>query len=364
LLSINRLRILASLSGLAICISPAHSQYDSGNDAPNKNTPVQPSEVAPVTSNPLDDGTGETRIPRPSIDSGVGGGQVQPTIGDTSKEPTPDANAATSSQKDEAPPSQSRFINGGVEQNETITMPGSAKTEKKMALPKLTLEIPKLDKLPPVPKFLQAGATFNDKEAALLPDNVWYRIPDFAAGNWECSEKTITSSVNLLTGKGNFDVKTEEFISELHFGFQQDKKGAFWQFQVDPFMGHSIGPNDVVHYSYVQLIEPISCSENRFVRRCVLTKVEVNDSQLVLSSQQSELIQSLTPLGQDKIREDTLARTFDAMGRPKWQSTSTVVYSMTRPYTAINRKDGKDMREMFRQYLESHNSTNLVPNFD
>lgn len=357
----NRLRILASLSALSICTSPAHSQYDSSSDA-QKNMPLGPSEVAPSgNSKPLDDDTGATRIRRTSSDSSnvVDQGQA---AGDTSKETTQDANAAISAQKDDSQPSQSKFINGGIEQNETITMPGSVQTPKKMALPKLTLEIPKLDKLPPVPKFLQAGAIFNEKEAAPIPDNVWYRIPDFAAGHWQCSEKTITSSVNLLTGKGNFDVRTEEFISELHFGFQRDNKGAFWQFQGDPFMGHSIGPNDVVHYSYVQLIEPISCSENRFVRRCILTKVEVNDSQLVLTSQQSELIQSLTPLGQGKLREDTLARSFDATGLPKWQNTSTVVYSMTRPYKEINRKDGKDMKEMFRQYLISHNMANLLPN--
>jgi hypothetical protein len=241
-------------------------------------------------------------------------------------------------------------------------MPGSAQTLKKMALPKLTLEIPKLDKLPPVPKFLQAGATFNDKEDAVpTPNNVWYRIPSFLAGHWQSTEKTVTSSVNLLTGKSNFNERTEEFIAELHQGFQQDNTGAYWQFQNAPFLGHSIGPNDVVHYSYVQLIQPISCSENRFVRRSILTKAQVNGDQIVRTSQQVELIHSMTPLGSGNVREDTLARTLDSQGRPIWQNTSTVVYSMTRPYSPINRSEGRDMKEMFREYLVSHGMANLVP---
>jgi len=314
------------------------------------------------TQNRPNDSDAGKKIPSIPVDSSNGDEQTQSTAGDTGQGPMQDLSGSSSPQQGDEQHHQSTFLTGGVEQKEVITMPGSAQTLKKMALPKLTLEVPKLAKVPPVPKFLQAGATFNEKEDAVpTPDNVWYRIPRFLAGHWQSAEKTLTSSVNLLTGKSNSDVRTEEFIGELHQGAQQDSTGAYWQFENAPFLGHSIGPNGVAHYSFVQLIEPISCSDDRFVRRVILTKAQVNGSQFVQTSQQVELIQSLTPLGPDNVREDTLARTLDSQGRPKWQNTSTVVYSMTRPYSPINRKDGRDMKEMFRQYLESHGMANLVP---
>ncbi|HEY9755334.1 MAG TPA: hypothetical protein V6C97_09240 [Oculatellaceae cyanobacterium] len=285
--------------------------------------------------------------------------QQQLTTGDTGKSEMQDSDKSTPKNDDVS--SAPHYVTGGVEQKEVVTMPGLPQSGSKPALPKFTIEIPQLDKVPPVPKFLQAGATFSEKaDAVSAPENVWYRIPNFLAAHWQSTEKTVTSSLNLLTGKGDSNARTEKFISEMHQGSQQDNTGAYWQFANAPFLGHSIGPHDVVHYSFVQLIEPVSCSDQRFVRRSILTKAQVNGAQVVQTSQQVELIQSLTPLAPGLIREDTFGRTFDSQGRAIGQTTSTVVFSMTRPYSPVNRKDGKDMKEMFRQFLENHDMANLV----
>jgi hypothetical protein len=286
--------------------------------------------------------------------------QQPPTAGDTSQDTMQKSDNSSPAQagQDNQPPV---VLTGGVDQKELITMPGIAQTAKNMALPKFQLMVPKLDTMPTVPKFLQAGATFNEKDAVVSTNNVWYRIPNFLAGGWQCSEKTVTSSVNLSTGKSNYEPRTEEFISQLHLGFQQDNTGAYWQFENAPFLGHSIGPNDVVHYSYVQLLQPISCSEKKLVRRSVLTKAQVNGDQVVQTSQQSELIQSITPIEPGTVRQDTFARMLNSQGRAVWQNTSTVVFSRTKPYKPIDFSQGRNMKEMFRQYLESHGMANLVP---
>jgi hypothetical protein len=256
-------------------------------------------------------------------------------------------------------PAQTRQLTGGVEQKERITIPASPATSNHKALPELILEVPKLAVVPPVPKFLEAGTTF---EQSLYPKegNVWYRIPKFLAGHWTCSEKTITSTVNLATGKENDTAKIERFISTINQGFQQDSTGQIWHFDLAPFMGHSIGPDNETHYSFVQKIEPLSCTDDKFVRRCILIKAEVNGSDVIKTSKQFELIQALTPFGPDKIREDSISRSIQPDGSG-WRTTSTVIFSLVKPYAPINQNKGRDMNEMFREYLQNNGLSNLVP---
>ncbi|MDR3613291.1 MAG: hypothetical protein P4L53_06980 [Candidatus Obscuribacterales bacterium] len=250
-------------------------------------------------------------------------------------------------------------LTGGVEQKEQITIPATPATASRKALPELILEVPKLGIVPPVPKFLQAGTTF-DQSLYPKEGNVWYRIPKFLAGHWASTEKTIVSTVNLVTGRVNDTPKVEEFVSEINQGFQQDNSGQIWHFDLAPFLGHSIGADNQTHYSYVQKMEPLSCTDNRFVRRVILIKAEVNGSDVIKTSKQFELIQSLTPFGPDKIREDTISRPI-LQDAPGWRNTSTVIFSLVKPYVPINQNKGRDMREMFREYLESNGLSNLVP---
>jgi hypothetical protein len=276
----------------------------------------------------------------------------------------PHARAQSASAADQQNDSSIR-LTGGVDQKETITMPGSVQASNKEALPKFTLMVPVLDTTPSVPKSLQAGATFNkeaESDINKTDENVWYKIPNFMAGTWQCSEKTITSSTNLETGNTNHLQRTEEFISGLHQGFQQDSQGTIWQYQNAPFLGHSIGPNDVVHYSYVQLIQPLSCSNDRFVRRTVLTLAQVNGNQIVESSKQAVQIQAYTPLGPDQLREDTLSRQLDANGKAVRENTVTVIFSRTKPFRPVDRNPkGYDMKALFCKYLVSQGMDALVP---
>jgi hypothetical protein len=284
----------------------------------------------------------------PALSQGDMPTDASSTAGDTVRKDS----ATTSS-------SQSMQLNGGVEQKETITIPASAATAERKALPALILEVPKLDAVPPVPKFLQAGTTF-DQSLYPKEGNVWYRIPKFLAGHWSSTEKTIVSTVNLATGRENDAPRVEKFISEINQGFQQDNTGQYWHFDLAPFLGHAVGPDGETHYSYVQKMEPLLCTDEKFVRRVILIKAEVNGSDVIKTSKQFELIQSLTPFGPDKIREDTISRPI-LQNAPGWRNTSTVIFSLVRPYAPINQSKGRDMREMFREYLENNGMSNWIP---
>ena len=266
---------------------------------------------------------------------------------------TGDAHAGESS------PTKSMQLTGGVEQKETITIPSAPATADRKALPQLTLEIPKLDIVPAVPKFLQAGTTF-DQSMYPKEGNVWYKIPNFLAGHWICSEKTVTSSTNLLTGRENDAAKTEAFVSEVNQGFQTDSTGHIWHFDQAPFLGHARQADGQTHYSFVQEMKPLQCTDDKFVRRVILIKAEVNGSNVVKTSKQFDVIQSFTPFGSDKIREDNISRPIGAAGTG-WESTSTVIFSLVRPYAPIKQNKGRDMQEMFREYLESNGLSSLIP---
>lgn len=266
-------------------------------------------------------------------------------------------NSATTSNTEK----QSMQLTGGVEQKEVITIPGAPASETRKALPTLTLEVPKLDTPPPVPKFLTAGTTF-DQTLYPTEGNVWYRIPKFLAGHWQCTEKTIESSINLTTGRENDRPRLEPFSSQINQGFQADATGQIWHFDLAPFLGHSLQADGQTHYSFVQKIEPLQYAEDRFVRRLILIKAEVNGSNVVKTSKQFEVIQALTPFGINQLREDSVSRNIGESA-PGWRVTSTVIYSLVRPYVPINENKGRDMREMFREYLENNGLSQLVPKF-
>jgi hypothetical protein len=269
---------------------------------------------------------------------------LPPNLPATAGDTIPPESTATSS-------TRTRQLTGGVEQKEKITIPASPATANR--------KVPRLDVIPPVPKFLEAGATLQQN---LYPKegNVWYRIPKFLAGHWTCSEKTITSTINLITGRENNTPRTEQFISTINQGFQQDNTGQIWHFDMAPFLGHSIQADNQTHYSYVQKIEPISCTDDKFVRRCILIKAEVSGSDVIKTSKQFESIQAITPFGPDKIREDTISRSIQPDGSG-WRTTSTVIYNLVKPYAPIPQSKGRDMVEMFREYLESNGLSNLIP---
>lgn len=214
--------------------------------------------------------------------------------------------------------------------------------------------------LPPVPAHLKAGATINvAKLKALTPNNQWFRIPAWFAGTWETRNHTTYYTQSLITGSESFPSDRQFAVGSGTAGFQKDRKGDIWEFAYGEYL--SIWKLDggydlhLVHYR-----EPTEVTNNKVVmmfrsHQCLITAY----THRVLRTQQTESIQTYTPVGNGVVRVDASVKAFDEDGKPVRLSKILAYKRRKVPFQPWDKMDGRDMRKLFNEYLESHGLSDL-----
>jgi len=216
------------------------------------------------------------------------------------------------------------------------------------------------DKLEPVNQALAPGAVFDLENLGPLPDptiaNRWYKVPAWLAGSWHKDSQTDYYRYDFVTKATDITTHVAEARSDGKWGTQQDPQGQVWQFDPAPFVSKVDAGEELV----VQLVshsDPIESGDQQFIRRSIDTQVRVDKQTNVIRSVQcGEQITSYLPESDGLVKRESSSKVFDRFGQPMVLGKSFSYEKRIAPFAAQNEYQGKDLRELFQQFLDKQNS--------
>jgi hypothetical protein len=228
----------------------------------------------------------------------------------------------------------------------------------------LKIEISHSERLDPVAPELRAGAVFNEQ---LLPPaepgNDWYWIPYWYAGLKHVDTETDWQDYNFQTGVTINPDRVLLNRQDLAIGFQADRNGQVWEFKRAPYRATIEGQN-TVSIMMVRNRDPLLVSQERVVIRLLQTAIIVDKaSNRILSSGQTEQINTYFPSGPGVMTLQSSIKTFGADGSPQLQELNSGIVADRAPFQPIDYYEGHDMRALFSNYMLSHGYGNLLPDY-
>lgn len=221
-------------------------------------------------------------------------------------------------------------------------------------------EVEHSDKLEPVNASLAPGSVFDEKNLGPLPDpteaNRWYKVPIWLAGTWHKDSQTDYYRYNFVDKTTDIATHVVEARSDGRWGTQQDQQGQVWQFDPAPFITRVDSGEDVV----VQLVsrsDPLESSDQQFIRRSIDTQLHVDKQTNVIKSVEcGEIITNYLPENDGLVKRETSSKVFDRFGQPMVLGKSFMYEKRIAPFSPQDQYQGKDMRELFKQFLEKQTS--------
>ncbi|HEY9776593.1 MAG TPA: hypothetical protein V6C81_22715 [Planktothrix sp.] len=215
--------------------------------------------------------------------------------------------------------------------------------------------------LPSLPSNLITGATLDEKLLNAPPSlEDWYWIPEWLAGDWHRDEETVVSSHNYETGEDNNTPHTMAASERAEFGVQRDKLGGIWHTRLA-----TAGVADCGSYLSVALMqsqEAQTVSKSNVVIKDQFTELHVNpDTKVIVWSAQAESITKYERQDGGTIKATTSIKFFDEQGQPTIEQLNESVIKQTKPFAATDTYKGRDLKELFKQFLISHNETDRIP---
>lgn len=222
-----------------------------------------------------------------------------------------------------------------------------------------------MEKAEPVASFLRGGVRLDEKASAKLeemePNNYWFKFPAWMAGTWQYEERHIDFQNNLSTRPAIPFKALSQFEFTARWGYQQDKTGAFWQFENTPNANHVVRDRTILYY-IMQMNEPVDSSDSSLTCRQFFTGTIVNkETRTILGTGQSEQLTTFTRVGKDQIRRACSDKTFDQSGMPLTLSSWWTIGTRVAPYQRIDTLEGRDLKALFYKYLKAHGLQYLVP---
>jgi hypothetical protein len=105
----------------------------------------------------------------------------------------------------------------------------------------------------------------------------------------------------------------------------------------------------------------LSSTPTQLTYKETFTAVSVNnETHKVERSVQMEEVAKFTPIG-PQIRRDASVKTFDQNGSPLSLSTNYTLAKRVAPFHSVDTYNGKDMKAMFRNYLNDHGLGAIAP---
>ena len=234
------------------------------------------------------------------------------------------------------------------------------------------------DKLRPLEPGLRAGAQFDlVRLKSLTPNNNWYKIPTWNAGNWHTETNTsfhtrkyqVDSWENYLTSIGirqsssNKDLWEQATFtarSNERVGFQRDRSGQIWEFAYQNYVNEVEG-DECIFVHFVREHTPIEITNDKVVIRYVGTECAVSKSSHRIGvARQKESINTYTSAGGNLLRCNYSVKTFDQDGKPERLADGIAMEIRTKLFEPRNLYEGQDMVKLFSEYLQSHGMEDLV----
>ncbi len=218
------------------------------------------------------------------------------------------------------------------------------------------------DRMAPVEPQFQVGAVFNQEAVPQLePNNEWYWIPSWYAGQKHADTATVLQDYNFQTGQSVQSNRVITNRQDLSIGFQPDRNGQIWEFKRAPYTAIVEG-DGFFTTMMVRNRDPIKVTEDCVIIRLVQTSVNVDKrSRRILKTLQEEQINTYTPGTAGSMNLQASLKTFGADGMPQLQELSCRVVKNAGSFKPIDIYQGRDMRMLFRNFLLTHGYASYLP---
>lgn len=218
------------------------------------------------------------------------------------------------------------------------------------------------ERLPSLAPQLQAGALFNAGTLnQAIPNNDWYWIPSWFAGQKHVETETVLQDYNFRTGQSININRVITNRQDLTIGFQQDRNGQIWEYKRAPY-NTAVESDTFYTAMMVRNRDPLKVTQEMVVLRLLQTSVDVDKrSNRILKTLQEEQINTYLPVSPGLMSMQSSIKSFSADGSPLLQESSLRYVSTKAPFAPINYYQGQDMRALFQNYLLSHGLANLLP---
>ena len=206
----------------------------------------------------------------------------------------------------------------------------------------------------PVSKDLKLHKLFSSVEMpAEDREDTWYEIPKWRAGEFH-REKQID---HTQTGD-RVSVSRADHV----YGMQVDKKGNIWHHMSWPKITR-VALDGYSQYKIINRYEPVIMNEKEYCVKISSTNIDVDDkNNKIIRTAKQEEIDTYYPLGSGRSKGECLIQGFSQHGRPNTQiEACTVEEELTKPFSVVNTFRGKNLRESFKAYLQTHNLNDLIP---
>jgi hypothetical protein len=215
--------------------------------------------------------------------------------------------------------------------------------------------------LPSVDDSLRRGARFNASLSDGDAQNNWVKVPDWLAGTWSVNEETATLRQNFKTGE--IDRKRQNFSArqEFTYGSQKDRQEGIWHYIGVPYRSKT-RLDSYQEFHDVKEKQFLVANQQMVQFRTLMTVVRVSNSNgRITDTFQQESITSYRPLEDGVMQLTASNKTFDAGGRALYQQDNEARIKRFRHFSPVNRKDGKDLKALFIDYLAANGMSNLIP---
>lgn len=238
--------------------------------------------------------------------------------------------------------------------------PVSSQTAKAPVL--LTGGVEHSERLEPVAPQLLPGSVFTNQTLPPVdPNNEWYWIPGWYAGQKHSDYERILQDVDFRSGQQITPNSLVTNRQDLFIGFQPDKNGQIWEYKRAPYTA-TVEADSSFQTMFVRVRDPIQVTADRVVIRLVQTSVVVDKStHRILRTEQQEQFNTYVPVEQGVVNVRTSIKSFGADGSPLVQEESAKVVVDRGPFRPVDTYQGRDMRILFRDFMLARGYGSLLP---
>ncbi len=218
-----------------------------------------------------------------------------------------------------------------------------------------------LDKsLPALDPTLAPGNTFDkDVATALLrkeiPQNVWFKIPAWLAGNWLEQEATVTWSRDEITKRVDNAPRPEKNVTSGNFGyFPTVDQNFWWQFADSEYWGKS-EKQTCTSWFFHQYIAPVDTNgQSMSIKRISIEfDVDLNSNKILQVYQRQDLVTDIQ-ITDSLVQEVDYGRRFDFHGKAicSFHLTSNLKIASMACVNPNTTPSGRNPTELILAYLQ------------
>jgi len=225
----------------------------------------------------------------------------------------------------------------------------------------LQARIQHTETMPSVSPELRSGSKFNLNITAESASNRWVKIPNWLAGTWIVDSEWTVSRQDCVTGQTSNAATYFKAKSRFTYGDQRDREGGIWHYLGVPYCSSTDFPS-FTEYHQVSSKDFIENVPQRVSIKTEFAVIRVSKStRQVIETLQQESITTYSFANVDQLDMTSSTKVFDQLGSARNIAGNQAVVTRAEPFEQIEQDNGKNLHELFRQFLLANNLARLLP---